>query len=201
MLAERVFAGAASASVRVVDRDNLLLDGVFEIDCGAIHVGNTYLIDHHVDTVEVNPRVSVEDLLIQRESWHVSPEHPPSRTATLRRRSSRSCSYRPARKLILPAVRFRVRAAIGWVVVLAGVTYFAAAGRILGALLVAAGLAVVYRLWKREPRPVILKHRPIAPPRSNVKPVPSPAAGTTSAPARDEDPSDKPPEFQRRPAR
>jgi len=60
VLVERVSAGAASAGVRVVNRKTLLLDGVDEVDGGAIQVVNTHFVDHHLDTAEVNGRVSVE---------------------------------------------------------------------------------------------------------------------------------------------
>src|SRR5690606_25986451 len=65
--AERVPARAAARGVGVVDGEALLLDGVFEVDRGALEVGRAHLVDDHLDAVEVNGDVSVEQPLIEVE--------------------------------------------------------------------------------------------------------------------------------------
>src|SRR5690554_2376090 len=52
--AERVTTGAASGRVGVVDRESLLLNGVFEVDAGTVEVRHAHLVDHNLNPVEVD---------------------------------------------------------------------------------------------------------------------------------------------------
>src|SRR5690606_30144105 len=65
--AERVPARAASCRVRIVDREALLLDGVFEVDACPVEVGNTHLVDNHFDPVELDGGIAIEQTLIEVE--------------------------------------------------------------------------------------------------------------------------------------
>src|SRR6478735_2004355 len=65
--AEGVAAGAAAARVGVVDGEALLLDGVGEVDRGALEVGGAHPVDDDLDTVEVADEVTVEAALVEIE--------------------------------------------------------------------------------------------------------------------------------------
>src|SRR6478735_309262 len=65
--AEGVAAGAAAARVGVVDGEALLLDGVGEVDRGALEVGGAHPVDDDLDTVEVADEVTVEAALVEVE--------------------------------------------------------------------------------------------------------------------------------------
>lgn len=67
-LVETISASAASFSVRVVDSETLLLDCVFEVDAGAIEVGNAHFVDNNFYTVtEINTYIAVENALVEVE--------------------------------------------------------------------------------------------------------------------------------------
>src|SRR5690554_1416718 len=65
--AEGVPTRAASAGVRVVDREALLLQGVLEVDVGAVQVRDAHLVDDDLDAVEVDGDVAVEQALVEVE--------------------------------------------------------------------------------------------------------------------------------------
>src|SRR6187402_2471816 len=67
LLVEAVAAGAAARRVGVVDGEALLLDGVFEVDRRAVQVRNAHLVDDHLDPVEVDRCVPVEQALVEVE--------------------------------------------------------------------------------------------------------------------------------------
>src|SRR5919199_2930061 len=64
---EAVAAGAAAGRVRVVDREALLLDGVGEVDRGAVEVGSAHPVDDDLDAAEVAQQVAVEHPLVEVE--------------------------------------------------------------------------------------------------------------------------------------
>src|SRR6187431_451706 len=64
---EGIAAGAAAFGVRVVDGEALLLDGVLEVDRGALEVRHAHLVDDDLDTVEVAGDVAVEQTLVEVE--------------------------------------------------------------------------------------------------------------------------------------
>ena len=64
---KRVSAGAGTRRVRVVDREALLLDGVLEVDRGAVEVRDAHLVDDDLDPAEVGGRVAVEQALVEVE--------------------------------------------------------------------------------------------------------------------------------------
>src|SRR5918992_726560 len=65
--AERTSAGARAARVGVVDREALLLDGVGEVDRGALEVGDAHPVHDHLDAAEVDERVAVQETLVEVE--------------------------------------------------------------------------------------------------------------------------------------
>jgi len=65
---EAVSTRATTVSVRVVDRETLLLDGVFEVDLRTIKVGNTHLVDNDLNAIaKLDARVAVEAALVEVE--------------------------------------------------------------------------------------------------------------------------------------
>ena len=64
---EGVSTGAGAAGVRVVDREALLLDGVHEVDDGAVEVGHAHPVDDDGDAVEVGDQVTVEGALVEEQ--------------------------------------------------------------------------------------------------------------------------------------
>src|SRR5262245_43236972 len=64
---ERVSAGTRSGGVRVVDREALLLDGVDEVDRGALHVGCAHPVDGQPHPAEFRAQVTVEGAVVEEE--------------------------------------------------------------------------------------------------------------------------------------
>ena len=64
---ERVPAGAGSGGVRIVDREALLLDGVDEVDGGALHVGGTHPVDGQPHPAEFRGQIAVEGAVVEEE--------------------------------------------------------------------------------------------------------------------------------------
>ena len=65
---EGISTRARARGVRVVDREALLLDRVFEVNGSALEVGNAHLVDDHLDPVEVTSHVAVEQTLVEVEA-------------------------------------------------------------------------------------------------------------------------------------
>ncbi len=65
--AEAVTAGAGTSGVGVVDREALLLDGVREVDGGAVEVRGAHPVDDDPDAREVRDEVTVEAALVEVE--------------------------------------------------------------------------------------------------------------------------------------
>lgn len=67
-LVKTVSTGTTALSVRVVDSETLLLDGVFEVDACTVKVRNAHLVDHNFYAVtKVNAHIAVENALIEVE--------------------------------------------------------------------------------------------------------------------------------------
>ncbi len=66
-LAEGVSASAGAASVRIVDREALLLDGVDEVDRGAAQVGGAHAIGDDADSAELAYDIAIEAAVIEEE--------------------------------------------------------------------------------------------------------------------------------------
>src|SRR5262249_19352624 len=64
---EGVAAGAGSGGVRVVDGETLLLDGVDEVDRGALDVRGAHPVDGQRDAAELRGQVAVESPVIEEE--------------------------------------------------------------------------------------------------------------------------------------
>src|ERR1035437_6340932 len=96
---ERVAAGARTAGVRVVDRETLLLDGVDEVDGGALDVGSTHPVDSEVDAVELLDEVPVDGTVVEEQL--VSQ----SRTAAR--------LHRYAQRQVVPALLLQQRLGLG----------------------------------------------------------------------------------------
>src|SRR5690606_7851888 len=64
---EAVTARAAACGVRVVDGEALLRDGVLEIDRGTVEVGDAHVVDDHLDAVELDRLVALEEALVEVE--------------------------------------------------------------------------------------------------------------------------------------
>src|SRR4051812_27228442 len=64
---ERVAAGAGSGGVRVVDGEALLLDGVDEVDGGALHVRGAHPVHGQRDATELGGQVAVEGPVVEEE--------------------------------------------------------------------------------------------------------------------------------------
>ena len=73
---ERVAAGAGPGGVRVVDREALLLDGVDEVDRGALHVGGAHPVDGQRDAAEVGVQVAVQGRS-SKNRLYFRPAQPP----------------------------------------------------------------------------------------------------------------------------
>src|SRR5689334_22685674 len=57
---ERVAAGAGPGGVRVVDGEALLLDGVDEVDGGALDVGRAHPVDSELHAAELRNQVAIQ---------------------------------------------------------------------------------------------------------------------------------------------
>ena len=66
-LAEAVAAGTAPLRVRVIDRESLLLDRVFEVDARTLKVGNAHLVNDDLDPIEVGNDVVFQVALIKKQ--------------------------------------------------------------------------------------------------------------------------------------
>src|ERR1700754_3974847 len=64
---ERVPACARSRCVGVVDREALLLDGVDEVDRGALNVGCAHPVDGQVDATELGGQVAVKGAVVEEQ--------------------------------------------------------------------------------------------------------------------------------------
>ena len=64
---ERISASATSLGVGVVYRETLLLDGVLEVDGGAIKVRNAHFVDSYLYSPETYDRIALEYALVEIE--------------------------------------------------------------------------------------------------------------------------------------
>src|SRR6478735_12154307 len=64
---ERIAAGAGAGGVRVVDREALLLDGVDEVDGGALDVGRAHPVDGQRHATEIGGQVAVEGAVVEEQ--------------------------------------------------------------------------------------------------------------------------------------
>src|SRR3712207_4798249 len=64
---EGVSAGAGADRIGVVDGEALLLNGVLEVDGRAVEVGDAHLVHDHLDALEVDGGVPVEQALVEVE--------------------------------------------------------------------------------------------------------------------------------------
>src|SRR3984885_3782414 len=64
---EGVAAGAGAAGVRVVDGETLLLDGVDEVDRGALDVRRAHPVDGELHAAEVGGEVAVERAVVEEQ--------------------------------------------------------------------------------------------------------------------------------------
>src|SRR6478735_11611028 len=64
---ERIAAGAGAGGVRVVDREALLLDGVDEVDGGALDVRCAHPVHGEVHAAEVDDEVTVERAVVEEQ--------------------------------------------------------------------------------------------------------------------------------------
>jgi hypothetical protein len=66
-LAKTVSTGTGTLRVRVINREALLLDGVFKIDRGAINIGRAHFVYDNFDTVEVADIVIFHQALVKKQ--------------------------------------------------------------------------------------------------------------------------------------
>src|SRR5699024_9689081 len=64
---ERIATGAATARVRIVDRETLLFDAVDEVDRSAFHIRCAHPVDRELQAVEVLEQVSIEITLVKEQ--------------------------------------------------------------------------------------------------------------------------------------
>jgi hypothetical protein len=64
---KRISASATSLGVGVVYRETLLLDGVLEVDGGAVKVRNAHFVDSNLYSPETYDRIALEYALVEIE--------------------------------------------------------------------------------------------------------------------------------------
>src|SRR5690349_9846810 len=64
---ERVAASAGAGGVRVVDGETLLLDGVDEVDRGALHVRGAHPVNSKLHAAEFRGEITVEGPVVEEE--------------------------------------------------------------------------------------------------------------------------------------